>query len=128
MIFLDYLVEFLFVWVVSRFKAWRRHRLVIHVQNWPQASGRGLEAHAECSDDSSHPICAAQITYVYMVNGEYFSGYVSFARRWQEARGRVSSRMERPWNSRTLLAQWTYWIDITAGRPEPAVDIDFKRL
>ncbi len=77
MIFLDYLVEFLFVWVVSRFKAWRRHRLVIRVQNWPQASGRGLEAHAECSDDSSHPICAAQITYVYMVNGEYFSGYVS---------------------------------------------------
>lgn len=74
---LDYLFEFLWAWVIHRCKLWRRHRLVTQVQNWPQASGRGVEAHAEPTEDLSHPICAAQITYVYVVNGEYFSGYVS---------------------------------------------------
>jgi hypothetical protein len=73
---LDYLFEFLWEWLVRHFKLWRRHRLVMRVQNWPRASGKGLGAHAR-SSVVSHPIWAADITYNYVVNGEYYSGYVS---------------------------------------------------
>jgi hypothetical protein len=100
---LDYLFEFLWSWVIRRFKLWRRHRLVKRAQNWAKASGRGVEAHVDCSDPTSHPACVAQITYVYMVNGELLAGDVSLpADDQKHAEG-----LALGWKDREILVRYS---------------------
>jgi hypothetical protein len=98
---LDYLFEFLLAWVLRHFKAWRRNRLVVRVQDWPQASGRGLGAHAK-SSNAAHPIWATDITYSYVVDGEYYSGFVSLpADDEAHAEG-----LALGWNDRAILVRY----------------------
>lgn len=72
----DYLFEFLLAWFGRRLKLWRRQRQVTLAKAWPQASGRGLGAHAE-GTGPPYATYTAQVSYFFIVDGEYYSGYVS---------------------------------------------------
>ena len=51
--------------------AWFKFR---HAQSWPSAQGTILSTQVQSSSDSPILPWAANITYTYVVNGEYYSG------------------------------------------------------
>jgi hypothetical protein len=100
---LNYLLEFLYRVCVRRLRAWRRHKLVVRVQQWPQAAGNGLEGHADCSEDSTYAICSAEINYTYLVDGALFAGSVSLpADNKRHAEG-----IALGWRNREILVRYS---------------------
>jgi hypothetical protein len=74
---LDVLLKLLYTFIARRVKAWRRQKLIVRAQRWPQAPGSGLEAYADCPKNASYAVCSAEVNYTYRVNGELFAGSVS---------------------------------------------------
>lgn len=115
---LKYLFEFCYRICVRTLRTWRRHKLVVRVQHWPQAVGNGLEAHAECSEHSRYAICSAEINYSYRVDGQLFAGSVSLpadnkshaegiALGWRNREIRVRYSPDEPTESTLLLEDQT---------------------
>ena len=82
----------------------------MRAQHWQQTSGRGSGAHAA----SSRAIWTVEISYSYVINGEYYSGFASLpaddekhaeglALGWKDREILVRYQPEDPTESTLLL-------------------------
>jgi len=80
--------------------AWFKFR---HAQSWPSAQGTILGTQVQRSTDSSIQPWVAKLTYTYIVNGEYYSGFNRFrARSERRAEEKVAG-----WKDRMVVVRYS---------------------
>jgi hypothetical protein len=110
----DQVLAFLLIGVLRSFQSWRRRAAVRRAQNWPKIRGLGLWAQAESTKITSRAIWSAEISYNFVVDGEYYSGFASLpaedeghaeglALGWKDREILVRYRPGRPMESTLLL-------------------------
>ena len=80
--------------------AWFRFR---HAHSWPSAQGTIMAAQVRRSADSSLQPWVANLTYSYVVNGEYYSGFHRFrARSERRAEEKING-----WKDRMVVVRYS---------------------
>lgn len=71
-------IDFLINWIIRVFRARRKETRLIEAKLWPTAHGRVLEGASRRADSpvDAFSTWTAELTYFYVVRGEYFSGSV----------------------------------------------------
>jgi hypothetical protein len=80
--------------------AWFKTR---HAHSWPSAQGTIMSAQAQVSADSYFQRWVGNLTYTYVVNGEYYSGF-------HRIRARTERRAEEKiagWKDRMVVVQYS---------------------
>ncbi|MGO9087086.1 MAG: DUF3592 domain-containing protein [Terriglobales bacterium] len=80
--------------------AWFKFR---HAHSWPSAQGTILSAQVHRSTDNNILPWAANLTYSYIVNGEYYSGYYRMrARNERRAEEKIAG-----WKDRMVVVRYS---------------------
>jgi hypothetical protein len=92
--------DFLFLWLMRRFKGWLRHLKIKKAKTWPLTQGTVTSATA--TDRGFDTGWIGQFSYLYKVNGEYYSGT-----HWQPTKGEVEAdNLVRGWKDRPASVRY----------------------
>jgi hypothetical protein len=97
--------DFLVQYIAKRWRAFRKEKLVKEARSWPQAHGIILGGRANRVEDAQDSFSSwnAELTYSYVVDGEYYSGQGLLPR---ETEDEVQEQL-RAWKGRKVIVRYS---------------------